>query len=220
MASSWLSNTPFKLEEFFWFLLSVIKCSREYIHTMNFMVSLFTLSWIINWDMRQFSLIAMNINTFFLFPVNIDILFHCKLYVVTLDLVHTRSLFCCLWSIFWRKQMLSGIKNKMPSLLSMTGSFKALKKKTLHAWNCQMAPSLFPTKVEKHGRSILQNCKWPPNNCEVWWENNQHFATPPTVSPRNIVRRTSTEFPYWWHITTQIWVVMHHQYGISALRLE
>ena len=28
---------------------------------------------------------------------------------------------------------------------------------------------------------------------------------------------TSTEIPYRWHITTQIWVVMHHQYGISLL---
>ena len=28
---------------------------------------------------------------------------------------------------------------------------------------------------------------------------------------------TSTEIPYRWHITTQIWVVMRHQYGISLL---
>ena len=28
---------------------------------------------------------------------------------------------------------------------------------------------------------------------------------------------TSTETPYRWHITTQIWVVMRHQYGISLL---
>ena len=43
--------------------------------TMNFMVSVFTLSWIINWDMRQFSLIAMNINTFFFFQLTLIFFF-------------------------------------------------------------------------------------------------------------------------------------------------
>ena len=39
------------------------------------------------------------------------------------------------------------------------------------------------------------------------------FATrlrkhPPLVSPRNDVCETSTEIPYWWRVTTQIWVVL------------
>ena len=29
-----------------------------------------------------------------------------------------------------------------------------------------------------------------------------------TGSPRNDVRETSAEFPYWWHVTTRIWVVL------------
>ena len=37
------------------------------------------------------------------------------------------------------------------------------------------------------------------------------------VSPPNDVWETSAEIPYWWCITTQIWVVTRHQYGISAL---
>ena len=31
---------------------------------------------------------------------------------------------------------------------------------------------------------------------------------PPAVSPRNDVWETSSEIPYWWHVTTQIWVVL------------
>ena len=39
------------------------------------------------------------------------------------------------------------------------------------------------------------------------WENSRHFPTPSLVSPRNDVRGTSTEFPYWWRATNQVWVV-------------
>ena len=42
----------------------------------------------------------------------------------------------------------------------------------------------------------------------VHWENRRHFATPPTVCPRNDVWATSAEIPYWWRVTTQIWVVL------------
>ena len=49
------------------------------------------------------------------------------------------------------------------------------------------------------------------------WENNQHFATPPTVSRRNDVWEASAETPYWWCIITQKWLVTCHQYRISAL---
>ena len=59
---------------------------------------------------------------------------------------------------------------------------------------------------------------------------------PPIVSSRNDVWETSAEIPYWWRVTTQIWVVLligwskiffqsaaevtRHQYGISALSFE
>ena len=39
------------------------------------------------------------------------------------------------------------------------------------------------------------------------WENSRHFATPPLVSFRNDVCETSAEIPYWWRVTTEIWVV-------------
>ena len=42
----------------------------------------------------------------------------------------------------------------------------------------------------------------------VAWENSRHFATPPLVSPRNNVWETSTEIPYWWRVTTLVWVVL------------
>ena len=85
-------------------------------------------------------------------------------------------------------------------------------------------------------------------SCSCWWiawnkkkllarENSRHFAPPPLVSPRNDVWGTSAEIPYWWRVTTQIWVVLRigggnfltnhstnqiwtvtrHQYGMSAL---
>ena len=75
----------------------------------------------------------------------------------------------------------------------------------------------------------------------VAWENSRHFATQITVSPRNDVWETSAEIPYWWRVTTHVWVVLligwskfsraarpirgttqiqvvtRHQYGISTL---
>ena len=39
------------------------------------------------------------------------------------------------------------------------------------------------------------------------WENSQHLATLPLVSLPNDVWETSAEIPYWWHVTTQMWVV-------------
>ena len=37
------------------------------------------------------------------------------------------------------------------------------------------------------------------------------------VAWENDIWETSAEIPYWWRVTTQIWVVTRHQYGISAL---
>ena len=38
------------------------------------------------------------------------------------------------------------------------------------------------------------------------WENSLHFATRPLVFPRSDVWESSPEIPYWWPVTTQIWV--------------
>ena len=40
------------------------------------------------------------------------------------------------------------------------------------------------------------------------WEISLLFATVPLVSPRNDVWETTSEIPYWWRVTTQIWVVL------------
>ena len=42
----------------------------------------------------------------------------------------------------------------------------------------------------------------------IAWENRQHFRTPPLVPLQNDVCGTSVEIPYWWRVTTQIWVLM------------
>ena len=67
-----------------------------------------------------------------------------------------------------------------------------------------------------------------------------HFESAPMVSPGNDVWATTVEIPYWWRVTTQIWVVHligwskfpnnqkhssdlsseRHQHGISAVDLQ
>ena len=65
-------------------------------------------------------------------------------------------------------------------------------------------------------KNTCQNPKHVPeskNTCQnpkqvLAWDNSWHFATPPLVSPPNDVREMSAEIPYWWRVTTQIWVVL------------
>ena len=42
------------------------------------------------------------------------------------------------------------------------------------------------------------------------WENSQHFEMPPPFFLENNIWGRSTEIPFWWRITTQIWVVLGH----------
>ena len=66
------------------------------------------------------------------------------------------------------------------------------------------------TLILIHHFSSLETCQ------SAAWENSRHLAMLLLVSPPNDVWETSTEIPYWWCITTQIWVVRRHQYGISV----
>ena len=43
-------------------------------------------------------------------------------------------------------------------------------------------------------------------DAELAWENSQHLVTPPLVSLPNDVWEIRAEIPYWWRVTTQIWV--------------
>ena len=45
---------------------------------------------------------------------------------------------------------------------------------------------------------------WP----ELGWENSRHTATPSLVSLRSDILETRAEIPYWWRVTTEIWVVL------------
>ena len=42
----------------------------------------------------------------------------------------------------------------------------------------------------------------------ISWGNSRHFAMPTPVSTRNDICGTSAEILYWWHVTTQIRVVL------------
>ena len=54
---------------------------------------------------------------------------------------------------------------------------------------------------------------WHP----VWPEKTAEISRRHTGLPRNDGWETSADIPYWWRVTTQIWIVSRHQYGISAL---
>ena len=43
---------------------------------------------------------------------------------------------------------------------------------------------------------------------QVTWVNNRHLAMPPFFSLQSVVRGTSTEIPYWWCVTSLIWVAL------------
>ena len=42
----------------------------------------------------------------------------------------------------------------------------------------------------------------------VAWRNSRHFATLPLLTPRNDVSGTWEEIPYWWLVSTYIWIVL------------
>ena len=42
----------------------------------------------------------------------------------------------------------------------------------------------------------------------IAWENSRHLSTLPLVSSPNDFWETNAEIPYWWRVTTQIWVVL------------
>ena len=64
--------------------------------------------------------------------------------------------------------------------------------------------AMLPVPTRRGG----EHCVTPAR--AVAWENSWHFArTPPTVSQRNGVWETSSgEIPYWWRVTSPIWVVL------------
>ena len=62
---------------------------------------------------------------------------------------------------------------------------------------------------ERKRENLLHETKgsWNVSN-SIAWENSRHFAMPPLVCPRDDFWETSAEIPYWWCVTTQIWVML------------
>ena len=58
---------------------------------------------------------------------------------------------------------------------------------------------------------------WTVSSQKLAWENSQHFGMPLLISTWYGIWEMCKEIPYWWCITAQIWIVMHHQYGICVL---
>ena len=78
--------------------------------------------------------------------------------------------------------------------------FKATNEAHLHVKVC---PLYSLKNIYSRPEFILIN-----TSVDLAWENSWHFATLPLVSPPNDIWETSTEIPYWWCTTTQIWVVL------------
>ena len=57
-------------------------------------------------------------------------------------------------------------------------------------------------------RSVLLSWLSKERRAKLAWGNSRHLATLLLVSPRNDVWETSAEIPYWWRVSTQIWVVL------------
>ena len=68
--------------------------------------------------------------------------------------------------------------------------------------SCSMEESLSPSSLTHHDGFFSQMS----GKC-LAWENSQHFTMLPLVSPPSDVWEMSAEIPYWWRISTQIWVV-------------
>ena len=66
----------------------------------------------------------------------------------------------------------------------------------LHAVHELMILFLFNNKNSRNEYSFLA------------WESSRHLATSPLVSSQNDIWETSAEIPYWWLVTSQIWVVI------------
>ena len=73
----------------------------------------------------------------------------------------------------------------------------------------------FPTMGlgENAWRNVYREKDVKNTMSQVWvrgtpWENNQHFAMPALVCSRKDVWGTNVEIRYWWHVNTQIWVVL------------
>ena len=66
---------------------------------------------------------------------------------------------------------------------------------------------VFPSE-SKESRTVSFFYEYDASVRSLTWENSRHFATLPLVSLRNDVWETSVEIPYWWCVTTKIWVVL------------
>ena len=66
----------------------------------------------------------------------------------------------------------------------------------------------------------MNNFKLGRPNLAIAVENSQHFAAPPMVYSWNDVWETNAEIPYWWHITSQIWVRAFHWLKICFIQSE
>ena len=68
---------------------------------------------------------------------------------------------------------------------------------------------------------VLQRAemKFSDTNIISWLvarEDRWHFAKPPRVFPRNDVWETSADIPFWWRVTTQIWVVLQMGWKLAS----
>ena len=76
----------------------------------------------------------------------------------------------------------------------------------VEAYQGQAVQDLLHPRLKSSKKNL--KIKWPGTSFAIAWENSRHLGMLPLVSPPNDVWETSTEIPYWWCFTTQIWVVL------------
>ena len=78
-----------------------------------------------------------------------------------------------------------------------------------HFHFCLVTENSFPTNAVCWRGVVFEETKMVVKiGKKIAWENSQHLATLPLVSPPDGVWETSAEIPYWWHVITQIWIVL------------
>ena len=88
------------------------------------------------------------------------------------------------------------------------------------SWSSSFAMNLSGGRREKVFSTFPAHFLLPSTQPSLRKQPTLHDATTGPPPPRNDIWELSAEIPYWWRITTQIWLVTRHQYGISALNSQ
>ena len=94
-----------------------------------------------------------------------------------------------------------GTGQECACILWQSLSLLTLKRCTLCNCRSSIFSNAFSLENCRDGKEITTGRWWNSTTLGAW-ENSRHFATPPLVSTRNDVWKTTAEIPYSWRDTT------------------